>query len=119
MSDQDDTKELQEILRHVVMGTASNNPEIQGRAFALHDRILMKELVVMKPITHSQPQTAVYPSTVEIRHNGMKAKISGQTMNAIMADIKDGKIIPAIKTLRIETGFGLKDAKDYIESIRP
>ncbi|REE98647.1 50S ribosomal protein L7/L12 [Thermomonospora umbrina] len=44
--------------------------------------------------------------------------LSPETYAEVTALIGEGKLIPAIKLVRKETGLGLKEAKDYTEAIR-
>jgi ribosomal protein L7/L12 len=47
----------------------------------------------------------------------MDIKLSDDVRARVMVHLKNGNKIEAIKLVREETGFGLKESKDFVESL--
>lgn len=61
---------------------------------------------------------AMTRDTVNINNNGRLMNFTIKQYNAIITHILQGRLIEAIKDVRAATGYGLKEAKDFVEMIR-
>lgn len=51
------------------------------------------------------------------KHIGVPDEVTAELHDELLSLIADGKKIKAIKRYRMVTGFGLKESKDYVDSL--
>lgn len=54
---------------------------------------------------------------VNLRGNAGHVRFTAKEFNAVMEQMIGGRKVEAIRTVRIATGLGLKEAKDFVESL--
>jgi ribosomal protein L7/L12 len=78
-------------------------------------RSLLKHIIALQQTSQNTP----IQLTVPMRNDDWHRKINEADARSIARSLSQGRKIEAIKTLRQATGFGLKEAKDIIDSFLP
>jgi ribosomal protein L7/L12 len=102
-----DVAKLINLLREVITGPTT----IESRVTAL--RII--DLAYDRPQYASVSDIGPFGVTLRIPTTRETVAVSEKGFAEIEQYLREGKKIQAIKTLRAETGIGLKEAKDFIE----
>lgn len=78
-------------------------------------RSLLKHIIALQQTSRNTPIQLTVPMQQENWHH----KVNQASAQSIGRSLSQGRKIEAIKTLREATGFGLKEAKDIIDSFLP